>query len=170
MNGDPRRQQKGSHMNTLKTLMVAAALAVVTVPAVGQVAGNLPFSVPLYNEAGQVGATAVPNGNMTQFYKLDGRYIGRTSASAYRIGQVVSLFEVHIGCTTPEKAEAARLAPNTSDRVNCGMALPSIPYFVEKQDSTPGAARGFSSVCLRPFDREDVPCRWFFLAYQLDRR
>jgi hypothetical protein len=100
---------------------------------------------------------------MTAIYKLDGKYFGRTSASALRIGKVISLFEVHVACSDQAKAEMARLAPNNADRINCDLLPPSAPYTIVEEQPHAGTSRGFSMLCLRPL-RQEVACRWVFLA------
>src|SRR5262249_26091420 len=127
----------------LKPLAIAAALVATLAPAFGQVAGNLPFSVAVYDSNGRVVANAVPNGRMTEIYRLNGKYFGRTSASALRIGKIISLFEVHIGCSDQAKAELARLAPKNADRVNCELLPPSMPYLVA-EDPSPGSNQNMS--------------------------
>jgi hypothetical protein len=152
-------------LNQFKALAIAAALVATLAPASGQVAGNLPFSVAVYDGNGRIVANAIPNGRMTQIYKMDGKYCCRTSASALRIGDVVSLFEVHVGCTDRTKAELARLAPHNADRVNCEFLPPVRPYVIE-EDPFPGSSKqgsGMSMLCLQV---RDSACRWVYLAVQ----
>jgi hypothetical protein len=148
----------------LAMLMLAEALAAFTAPAFGQVAGGLPFSVAIYDGDGRVVASAIPNGRTTNIYKMDEKYWGRTPASALRVGKIVSLFELHIGCSDRAKAELARLAPNNADRVNCNLLPPSVPYVVV-EDPFPGPHQNMSMLCLRP-QKQEAACQWVFLAVQ----
>jgi hypothetical protein len=153
-------------MTTLKTLLVASALVAVVAPAKAQVSGGYAFQMPIFDKAGRAVFNGIPAGRDTQIYDFRGKYVGRVITKALLDGQVISLLDLHIGCTDLKSAEVALLAPNNADRTKCELLVPSKPYEIVEDRSMSMVGRNAPSVfCLRPWKTETT-CRWVFMYFQ----
>jgi hypothetical protein len=153
-------------MNILKPLAIAAALAAVVTPVKAQVSGGFAFQMPIYNSSGEAVFNGIPAGRDTQVYDFKGKYIGRVTAKAFIDGLVVSLLDLHIGCTDVRSAEVALIAPNSADRTKCDLLAPSRPYeIIEDRSMTMVGPNAPSVLCLRPWKTETA-CRWVFMYLQ----
>jgi len=153
----------------IKPLAVAAALAATLAPASAQVSGGFAFQMPIYNSSGEAVFNGIPAGRDTKIYDFKGHYVGRVMAKALIDGQVISLLDLHIGCTDVASAERALLAPNNADRTKCDLLATSVPYTIVEDRSSMLRGNGTGSVpralCLRPRQAE-AGCRWVFLFAQ----
>src|SRR5262245_26268232 len=148
--------------NLMKPLAIAALSIAMLMPAKAEpIAGNFPYSVPIYNKNGDVVGSGIPNGRFTNIYNNVGKYYGRSFYKAMVDGQVISLFEMHIGCTDQTKAEKAWLVPDAADRNDCELLLPSKPYTIVQEQRDPrynNRSVDARMLCLRPQGQQD--CRW----------
>jgi hypothetical protein len=117
-------------MTTLKTLLVAAALAVTIMPAAAQI----PLGYTIFNDQGKPAAVGMPQPQYgsTTIYWPDGRR-GSTMTSALTAGNVLSLLRQHIGCTDKANAQIA-WTPRLANPAACALLLPNVPYDVVGQE------------------------------------
>src|SRR6516164_401054 len=124
-------------MTTVKQLLAIAAISIAALaPASAQVSGGFAFRMPIFNSNSEQVFNGIPSGRMTSIYDLTGRYISRVHAKAVIDGQVISLLDLHIGCTDPVNAERAFVTPNIADSTRCEILLTSIPYTIVR-NATP---------------------------------